>query len=139
MVNPPVNRRPFPVQDSTLSAEALGERVLKRYSLSGRVVCRFFRKGICDTYRVETGGQEYYLKVYKHARRTRTDVAEEVRLLNYLAANGVSVARPVMRQDGHYLSRLAAPEGTRYSVLFSDILDSHRHTLPVETGSYLWK
>jgi len=46
------------------------------------------------------------------------DVTEEVRLLNYLAANGVSVARPVMRQDGLYISRLAAPEGTRYSILF---------------------
>jgi len=113
-----VSRRLFPVQDSTLSAEALAERVLKRYRLSGRVVCRFFRKGICDTYRVEAGDQEYYLKVYKFARRTRMDVTEEVRLLNDLAANGVSVARPVMRQDGRYVNRLAAPEGARYSVLF---------------------
>jgi Ser/Thr protein kinase RdoA (MazF antagonist) len=116
--SPPVNRLLFPVQDSTLSAEALAERVLKRYSLSGRVVCRFFRKGICDTYRVEAGDQEYYLKVYKYGRRTRMDVTEEVRLLNHLAANGVSVAKPVMRQDGHYVSRLEAPEGARYAVLF---------------------
>ena len=113
-----MSRRLFPVQDSTLSADALTERVLKRYRLSGRVVCRFFRKGICDTYRVEAGDQEYYLKVYKAVRRTRMDVTEEVRLLNDLAANGVSVARPVIRQDGRYVSRLAAPEGTRYSVLF---------------------
>ena len=113
-----MNRRLFPVQDSTLSAEALAERVLKRYTLAGGVVCRFFRKGICDTYRIEASDQEYYLKVYRYGRRTRMDVTEEVRLLNHLAANGVSVARPVMRQDGHYVSRLAAPEGTRYSVLF---------------------
>ncbi|MCJ7738756.1 MAG: phosphotransferase [Anaerolineae bacterium] len=113
-----MNQRVFPVQDSTLSAEALAERVLKRYDLAGAVVCRFFRKGICDTYKVETSDQAYYLKVYKHGRRTRTDVTEEVRLLNHLAANGVSVAKPVMRQDGHYVSQLAAPEGTRYAVLF---------------------
>lgn len=112
----------FPVQDSTLSAEALAKRVLRRYSLPDRVVCRFHRKGICDTYRVAAGDREYYLKVYKHARRSRMDVTEEVRLLNYLAAHGVSVARPVSRQDGRYVSRLAAPEGTRYSVLFEAAL-----------------
>ena len=113
-----MNQRVFPVQDSTLSAEALAERVLKRYDLAGGVVCRFFRKGICDTYRAETSDQAYYLKVYKHGRRTRMDVTEEVRLLNHLAANSVSVAKPVMRQDGHYVSQLAAPEGTRYAALF---------------------
>ena len=99
-----MNRRLFPVQDSTLSAEALAERVLKRYDLSGRAVCRFFRKGICDTYRVATSDQEYYLKVYKYGRRTRMDVTEEVRLLNHLAASGVSVAKPVARQDGRHVS-----------------------------------
>jgi Ser/Thr protein kinase RdoA (MazF antagonist) len=106
------------VQDSTLSADALAESVLKRYRLPGQAVCRFFRKGICDTYRVEAGDWEYYLKVYRSVRRTRMDVTEEVRLLNHLAANGVSVASPVMRKDGLFVNRLAAPEGTRYSVLF---------------------
>jgi len=113
-----VSHRQFPVQDSTLSADALAERVLKRYTLPGHVVCHFFRKGICDTYRITVEDREYYLKVYKHGRRSRMDVAEEVRLLNHLAAHGVSVAKPVMRQDGRYVSRLAAPEGTRYAVLF---------------------
>ena len=113
-----MSQRLFPVQDSTLSAEALSERVLKRYRLPGQAVCRLFRKGICDTYRAVAGGQEYYLKVYRHARRTRMDVTEEVRLLNYLAEHGISVARPVKRRDGLYVTRLEAPEGSRYSVLF---------------------
>jgi len=103
----------FPVQNSTLSADALAERVLKRYHLSGQAVCRFFRKGICDTYRIEAGGAEYYLKVYRFGRRMRRDVTEEVRLLNYLDRHGVSVARPVMRKDGLYVNHLAAPEGLR--------------------------
>ena len=111
-------RRPFPVQDSTHSGEALAARVLSRYRLGGPVTCRFFRKSACDTYKVEAGHQQYYLKVYRFGRRTRKDVTEEVRLLNYLDRHGVSVARAVMRQDGLYVNRLAAPEGTRYAVLF---------------------
>jgi Ser/Thr protein kinase RdoA (MazF antagonist) len=113
-----MSRQLFPVQDSTLLTEALAERVLTRYDLPGAAVCRFFRKGICDTYQIDAGGQDYYLKVYKHARRTRMDVSEEVRLLNHLADDGVSVAKPVKRRDGRYLCQLAAPEGVRYSVLF---------------------
>ncbi len=108
----------FPVQDSKLLADALAERVLTRYALPGAAVCRFFGKGICDTYRIDTGGHEYYLNVYKHARRTKDDVSEEVRLLNHLADNGVLVARPVNRRDGRFLCQLVAPEGVRYSVLF---------------------
>jgi Ser/Thr protein kinase RdoA (MazF antagonist) len=108
----------FPAQDSTLAAAALAANLLGDYGFPAQPVCRFFRKGICDTYRVYAGDQEYYLKVYRHARRTELDVAEEVRLLNHLAANGVSVARPVMRLDGAYVNRLRAPEGLRYAVLF---------------------
>lgn len=108
----------FPVQDSTLSATALVERLLTRYDLSGRIDCRFYRKGICDTYRVAAGDHAYYLKVYRHGRRTHRDVAEEVRLLNHLAANGVAVAKPVARRDGETVTELVAPEGPRYAVLF---------------------
>ena len=110
--------RLFPVQNSTLSADALAERLLTKYQLPGQAVCRFFRKGICDTYRVRAGNEEYYLKVYRSGRRTEMDVTEEVRLLNYLDEHGISIARPVMRKDGLYVSHLAAPEGPRYAVLY---------------------
>lgn len=113
-----MNRQTFPVQDSTLAATALGESVRCGYDFSDRLVCRFFRKGICDTYRIEAGDRVYYLKVYRHGRRTRLDVMEEVRLLNYLSTNGIGVARPVRRPDGSYVNRLPAPEGPRYAVLF---------------------
>jgi len=69
-----MSRQLSPVQDSTLLAEALAESVVTIYDLPGAVVCLFFRKGICDTYRIEAGSHEYYLKVYKHGRRSRMDV-----------------------------------------------------------------
>lgn len=111
----------FPVQDSTLSAEALGEKLQEQYSLPGRVKCCFFRKGICDTYKVIAGNQVFYLKIYRQGRRQELDVGEEVRLLNHLAEDGISVARPVIRKDGQYVNKLIAPEGERYSVLFQAV------------------
>ena len=108
----------FPVQNSTLSTEALTSLIEKKYDLTGPVSCRFFRKGICDTYSVKTAQSDYFLKIYRYGRRTRLDVTEEIRLLNYLSENHVSVAKPVACKDEGYVNQLSAPEGVRYAVLF---------------------
>lgn len=110
----------FTVQNSTLSAKALVPWLLQIYPLSKPVSCEFFRKGICDTYIIKTSEAGYYLKIYFHGRRTRLDVTEELRLLNYLGKNGVSVVKPVMKRDGSYVSQLKSPEGVRYAVLFEE-------------------
>lgn len=57
----------FPVQDSTLSATAIAERVLTKYDLPAAAQCHFFRKGICDTYRVQANKQEYFLNDEKNS------------------------------------------------------------------------
>ncbi len=108
----------FPVQDSTLSDQAIADQLLPLYGLTPPYSCRFFRKGICDTYRIQSAGGEFYLKVYRAGRRSLLDVSEEVRLLNHLLDQGVSVVRPVARSGGGYVNELQAPEGTRCAVLF---------------------
>lgn len=113
----------FPVQNSTLSEKALSIWLSEKYNLQKPVNCVFYRKGlgICDTYRVESGKMSHFLKIFMHDRRIETDVSEEVRLLNYLGENGVSVAMPLMKTDGSYASELNAPEGSRYAVLYEGV------------------
>jgi len=113
-----VNDQAFPVQDSTLSGPALAGWLDSTFDLPGPVTCRFHRKGICDTYRADTIDRRYYLKVYRHGRRSQLDVSEEVRLLRHLSSCGVSVARPIARRDGEFAGRLSAPEGDRFAVLY---------------------
>lgn len=108
----------FPVQDSTLSPEAMAAFLVSAYELPAETGCTFFRKGICDTYHVIAGREAFYLKVYRNGRRTLTDVSEEVRLLLHLESDGVPVSVPVARSDGEYVNQIDAPEGKRYSVLF---------------------
>jgi len=115
-----VSERLFPVQDSTLSADALAGWVGESYNLSERASCSLYRKGICDTYRVGCEDRAFYLKIFKHGRRCRMDVTEEVRLLNHLASSGTSVAKPAVRRDGVYVSEFAAPEGKRFAVLYEE-------------------
>jgi Ser/Thr protein kinase RdoA (MazF antagonist) len=113
----------FPVQNSTLSEKALTIWLSENYDLQQPVSCVFYRKGsgICDTYQVKSGDLTRFLKIFMYGRRNETDVSEEVRLLNYLGENGVSVAMPLMKTDGSYTSELNAPEGNRYAVLYEGV------------------
>ncbi|HEY95202.1 MAG TPA: phosphotransferase [Dehalococcoidia bacterium] len=113
----------FPVQNSTLSEKALTTWIYENYDFQKSVNCIFYRKGlgICDAYRIESGEVTRFLKIFMHGRRTETDVSEEVRLLNYLGENGVSVAMPLMKTDGSYTSELNAPEGKRYAVMYEGV------------------
>ncbi len=119
---------PFPVQDSVLSAQAIADRLLPLYGLTTPYSCRFFRKGICDTYHIRSTDGGYYMKVYRAGRRSLLDVSEEVRLLNHLLEQGVSVVRPASRLNGGYVNELEAPEGTRYSVLFHAVEGEEERT-----------
>lgn len=110
----------FPVQDSTLDTSALMHWAVITFGLSLETRCEFVRKGICDTYKLATPEAAYFLKVYKHRRRTRLDVGEEVRLLNHVMDHGVRVALPVASLDGRYVHAMSAPEGIRYAVLFTE-------------------
>ncbi|HWI60461.1 MAG TPA: phosphotransferase [Symbiobacteriaceae bacterium] len=118
----------FPVQDSVLSAQAIADRLLPLYGLTSPYACRFFRKGICDTYQIQTGAGAYYLKVYRAGRRAFCDVSEEVRLLGHLLAHGVPVVRPAARLDGGYVHEFTAPEGARCAVLFHAVAGEEERT-----------
>jgi Ser/Thr protein kinase RdoA (MazF antagonist) len=108
----------FPVQSSTLSAEGLADFVREEYGLPHPVRCRFWRKGMADTYEVSAGGKAFYFKAFLGARRSQKDVTEEVRLLLHLLADGIGVCEPVRSVTGRYVLTLHAPEGDRNAVLY---------------------
>lgn len=111
--------KPFPVQYSTLLSCALQENVLTKYCLSGFPTCVFFYRGMNDNYLVKDSDSQYILKVYRHQWRNFMDVESEIELLQYLKVNGVSVSFPIADKKGNAIQTISAPEGERYSVLFS--------------------
>jgi len=127
--------QPFPVQNSTLSADALAELLRREYALHSTPVCTFWRKGMADAYRIKAGEQFLFLKVFMASRRSRHDVEEEVRLLLHLARGGVSVSAPVASTTGKHVLSLSAPEGERYVVVYEGVqgvegtTDQHRREL----------
>ena len=110
----------FPVDASIISSQALATNVLSKYHLQSPLTCKFLQRGLNDTYTVQTGSSTYYLRVYRHGLRKKSEIDAEVDMLIYLVRERQPVAAPVAMQDGTYLTRIDAPEGTRYAVLFTD-------------------
>jgi Ser/Thr protein kinase RdoA (MazF antagonist) len=107
-----------PVRHSVLDPDALAERILPAYGLGEPVRCRFFRRSMSDAYRVEAPAGSFFFKVGMYGRHDRAAVEAEVAFLRALGEHKIPVALPVPRRDGAYIADIAAPEGTRYGVLY---------------------
>ncbi len=109
----------FPVTNSNLSAKHLGLFLQEKYTLSKETACTFIRAGINDTYLVSDNIEKYVFRVYSLDWRSRAEILEEIRLLNLLKQNNISISYPLPDKGDDYIQTLNAPEGNRYGVLFS--------------------
>lgn len=111
---------PFPQQSipsikaaySTLQAADLLKNVVPQYDLPGIYSCEFWQQGQNDTYKLSTKKENYILRVYGHGR-SRSAIEFELEALLYLHKQGATVAYPIPRQDGHWITTILAPEGER--------------------------
>jgi Ser/Thr protein kinase RdoA (MazF antagonist) len=131
-LGPIMEQTPFPVQRSLLAEDALAERVLSRYSLPCIARCRFWKRGINDTYLVESGGDQYVLRIAPAHWRSREHVLAEMRLLRFLDQQGLTVPQPVEQREGTVVQILDAPEGPRHAVLFTFVPGSGLPPEPTE-------
>ena len=109
----------FQVTESTLSAFDLGKFIHAKYDLSPDTNCKLFRTGMNHSYHVSDGQNKFILRIYTLNWRTRTEISEELRLLNHLKQHSIDVAQPIADREGHFIQDITAPEGLRYGVLFS--------------------
>ena len=109
-----------PIVSSLFSAKGLEQSVLGRYRLPEQVGCRFLTGGVNDTYLVTTDDERYFLRLYRFGWRSKPEIEAEVDMLVHLASGRQAVSRPIPRSDGRFLTRVSAPEGTRWAVVFSD-------------------
>ncbi|GAA3560466.1 hypothetical protein [Snuella lapsa] len=110
---------PFPVTASTISAKALGEFIKDKYQFTKDLKCELFRTGINHTYFLSDNNTKYALRVYSHNWRTKLEILEEIKLLNLLNQNNLSVSFPIKDKNGAFIQEINAPEGIRYLILFS--------------------
>ncbi len=133
----------FPIEYSTLSAQALLKLIIYNYEIDSNSSITFLKRGFNDTYLISVrkqGGSEslnlndaeetnkknettntgkYILRVYKHNWRSFESIETELKLLNYLIEKQVSVSFPIKDKQAKFIQLILAPEGIRYAVLFS--------------------
>lgn len=109
----------IPVIHSIPSGEALIENVLCNYQIEKPLSCRLYKRGLNDTYLVETDRDRYILRVYRRGWRTLEAINFEVELLAFLHNHKMPVAYPLQSNSGSFTQAIEAPEGRRYATLFS--------------------
>nr|WP_294859869.1 phosphotransferase [uncultured Fluviicola sp.] len=122
----------FPVTNSTLSAVHIALFLQEKYSLGKGTTCKLIKAGINDTYLVTDNLTQFVFRVYSFNWRSKTEITEEINLLNELKQNGISVSYPIPDQQNNYIQTLSAPEGERFSVLFSYADGEKSHVISAE-------
>jgi Ser/Thr protein kinase RdoA (MazF antagonist) len=111
----------FPTIASILAPQALIDDVLPGFGLTTVAGCHFHSGGFNHTYQVRAAdGATFYLRVYRRTWRTLADIQYELDVLNHLRRKAFPAARPLPYRDGRYFRAVAAPEGERYVVVFSE-------------------
>jgi Ser/Thr protein kinase RdoA (MazF antagonist) len=110
---------PIRVIHSIPAGEALIENVLRHYPIGTPLSCRLYKRGLNDTYLVETKQDRYILRFYRKGWRTKPEIDSELELLAFLHERNLPVAYPIERKGGGFTEELAAPEGNRYAAVFS--------------------
>ena len=110
---------PAPVTASVVSPTHLVNRVLPRYDIGAVNRCRFFQRGVNDTYEVTTSRDRFFLRIYTRGWRSRREIETELAQIDHLCHDGIRAAPALARRDGRRISRIMAPEGTRWAVLFA--------------------
>lgn len=111
--------QPFPVTESTLSAFHLGQFLQEKYGLSPKTSCKLFRTGINHLYFITDGERKFAFRIYTFQWRTKLEIEEELRLLNHLKENNISLSYSIADQKGAFIQEINAPEGIRFGALFS--------------------
>lgn len=109
----------FPVVYSTLDSSALINVVLSQYEIGSPICCQFWIRGLSDIYLVTTPENRYVLRVSHSHWRSRSEIAFELALLQFLQKHQLPVAAPIYNRNGELSIQINAPEGDRFATLFT--------------------
>jgi len=113
-------REDFPLQAAVLSEDALGSYIISNYfSINASLHCRLFWRSIHDVYRIISGNDVYFYKVYKQGFRRREEIQSEIDILNHLKMSGIKTVYPIPQKDGSYIGQFKTVLGDRYGVLYA--------------------
>lgn len=113
--------------DATIDADGrspVAEHILERWAHDEGSV-RFARASANVVYRFVHRDTRQFLRFALSTERSRTAIAAEVALLDWLAGAGVPVARPLRSRTGTLVETVATDLGTVHAVVFAGLEGVH--------------
>ncbi len=104
--------------DSTVAPSALMEVMREAYDIAASATCELLQRHLDATYLVSDLGERQIARLFNARWWTREEVAGEVAVLRHLKARGISVAAPVERRGGGWITVVQAPEGERQLLVY---------------------
>jgi len=143
-----------------MSSKALLQLLISNYNIDADSSITFLKRGFNDTYLISNDScsdveslligeeeknekknikknQKFILRVYKYNWRSYESIETELKLLNYLSENEISVSFPIRDKRNEFIQTIQAPEGLRYAILFSFAEGTQIRKLSIEQ-SYLF-
>jgi Ser/Thr protein kinase RdoA (MazF antagonist) len=74
-----------------------------------------------DIYKIISGDQAYFFKVYRQGVRSMAEIQSELDLLLHLKASGVVAIIPVSKHNGTFISEFMTVNGVRHGVLYTSV------------------
>jgi Ser/Thr protein kinase RdoA (MazF antagonist) len=127
----------FPVTNSNLSATHIGLFLQEKYSLSKDTKCQLIKAGINDTYLITDNLDKFVFRIYSLNWRTHAEIVDEIKLLNELKQNNISISYPIPDKTNNFIQTLNAPEGDRYAVLFTYANGEKLHIISAEAHFHI--
>jgi Ser/Thr protein kinase RdoA (MazF antagonist) len=98
-------------------ANPLAERIVERWS-HDPASARFFRSSANFLYVLRYDGTRRFLRFVESSERRRTSIDAEIALVEWLAEEGLAVARPVQSRNERFVETIATDWGTFHAVVF---------------------
>lgn len=122
----------IPASHTVFHKDVLFTVIAGLYDIGKPIASRFVSNGLNDTYSVHTDTGRFILRIYKQHWRDEDAIRFELDFILHLKERGIPVSYPIAAKDGTLVTRIDAPEGLRFAVLFSYADGEGRQT--VETS-----
>lgn len=107
---------------SVVEPGEIAKRVMPLYGISRNAICKFYLLGVSDIYEIISEDSSCFLRLHRHASRTKAEILSEIDLIRFLHEEEIPVAPPLPTLNGEFVTELDCCEGRRYAVVFEGIV-----------------
>lgn len=89
-----------------ITPEYISAYIINNYNFSSNITSKILRTGINHTYLVKSKDKKFIFRVYFYNWRTKNEITEELKLLDFLKENNIAVSYPIKNKNATYIQHI---------------------------------